>query len=83
MRVNTAWLCRYVRHREVVMMVARIGCQLAALFCSTSLASGCCAPNHWAAALLGDVLAAALQLLHLPIGFQVCHLTGAQDTLIM
>ena len=62
------------------MMVARTGCQLAALFCSASLASGCSAPNHWAAALFGDVLAAALQLLHLPIGFQVSPYIAAHDT---
>ncbi len=53
------------------MMVARIGCQLAALFCSARAAGGCSGHSHWATALFGDLLAAALQLLHLPIGFQV------------
>lgn len=53
------------------MMVARIGCQLAATFCSATSQGGSAAPSHWTTALIGEVLAAALQLLHLPIGFQV------------
>ncbi|CAL8463580.1 g3114 [Coccomyxa elongata] len=61
----------YLRHREVVMMVARIGCQLAAIFCSATSQGGSAAPSHWTTALIGEVLAAALQLLHLPIGFQI------------
>lgn len=64
------------------MLVARSGCQLAALFCSASAATsgssasgGCIDNSTWISArLCGDILAAALQLVHLPIGFQVLPL---------
>ena len=80
--------CRYVRQRETVMIAERLGCQACVLLCGLHAAQaqgGAEAAHAWRATILGDVMASVLQLVHLPIGFQVGNLlnlpTGATPIL--
>ncbi len=66
--------CRYVRQRETVMIAERLGCQACILFCGLQAASvqhSAEVAQSWPGVILAEVVASALQLLHLPIGFQV------------
>ena len=56
------------------MIAARLGCQACILFCglhSAQAQAGADMVHGWPGAVLGDIMAAVLQLVHLPIGFQV------------
>jgi hypothetical protein len=69
---------RYVKHREPVILAARIGYQLSAMLywsCTAALHSSTAraASGDWAALMLGDALAGIFQMVHLPVGFQVPH----------
>ena len=67
--------CRYVRQRETVLIAERLGCQACILFCGLQAASvqhGAEVAQGWTGVVLGEVMTAALQLINLPIRFQVC-----------
>ncbi len=56
------------------MIAERLGCQACVLFCGLHAAQaqrGADMAHGWPGAILGDVMASVLQLVHLPIGFQV------------
>lgn len=75
--------CRYVRQRETVLIAERLGCQACVLFCGLHAAraqGGAEVAHAWPGAILGDVMASVLQLMHLLIGFQVGKIArSAQD----
>ena len=71
--------CRYVRHREAVMVAERLGCQACILFCGLHAAQaqhGAHTAHGWPSAILGDIMASVMQLVHLPIGLQVGTFPG-------
>lgn len=56
------------------MIAARLGCQVSVLCCVLQTApaqQGAQDGHAWPAAIAGNVMASVLQLVHLPIGFQV------------
>ena len=64
------------------MIAERLGCQACGLFCGLHAAQaqrGADMAHGWPSAVLGDVMAAVLQLVHLPIGFQVGSLPDCPE----
>ena len=58
------------------MIAGRLGCQVCFLVCALQAASlqhGAKVAQSWPVVILGDVMASVLQLVHPPIGLQVCH----------
>ena len=65
------------------MMAARLGCQVCMLCCVLQTAPAQQGPQvmyAWSATIAGDVMASVLQLVHLPIGFQVSPLLTCATT---